>query len=110
MLPRKHPDRIRVSFDDHRRVATAGLTLPATLARHLGLPQLVRQLGRVSRELLARPWAAGVVPDDAPCTSTWTPPSARPTDWPRRAPAITAIPASGGYHPCWPSPPAPAAC
>ena len=28
MLPRKHPDRIRVSFDDHRRVATAGLTLP----------------------------------------------------------------------------------
>ena len=43
MLPRKHPDRIRVSFDDHRLVANAGLLLPATLARRLGLPELVRQ-------------------------------------------------------------------
>ena len=43
MLPRKHPDRIRVSFDDHRLVANAGLILPATLARHLGLPQLLQQ-------------------------------------------------------------------
>ena len=32
MLPRNHPDRIRVSFDDHRLVANAGLLLPATLA------------------------------------------------------------------------------
>ena len=49
MLPRNHPDRIRVSFDDHRLVANAGLLLPATLARHLGLPELVQQcldLGR----------------------------------------------------------------
>ena len=47
MLPRNHPDRIRVSFDDHRLVANAGLILPATLALHLGLPQLVdRHLGR----------------------------------------------------------------
>ena len=38
MLPRNHPDRIRVSFDDHRLVANAGLLLPATLAQHLGLP------------------------------------------------------------------------
>ena len=38
MLPRKHPDRIRIVFDDHR-LANAGLILPATL--HLGLPQLV---------------------------------------------------------------------
>ena len=29
-------------FDDHRLVANAGLILPATLALHLGLPQLVR--------------------------------------------------------------------
>ena len=36
MLPRNHPDRIVVSFDDHRLVANAGLLLPATLARHLG--------------------------------------------------------------------------
>ena len=41
MLPRKHPDRIRVSFDDHRLVANAGLILPATLALRLGLPELV---------------------------------------------------------------------
>ena len=29
MLPRKHPDRIRIVFDDHRLVANAGLILPA---------------------------------------------------------------------------------
>ena len=40
MLPRSHPDRIQIAFDDHRLVANAGLTLPATLARRLGLPQL----------------------------------------------------------------------
>ena len=32
MLPRHHPDRIRIAFDDHRLVANAGLILPATLA------------------------------------------------------------------------------
>ena len=138
MLPRKHPDRIRIAFDDHRLVANAGLILPATLARRLGLPELVhnhldlgrapgrantgdkmmtlvasalaggdciddadvlrtggtartlggtvkapstlgtflrsfrwghvRQLDRVSRELLARAWAAGAGPGDAPFT------------------------------------------
>ena len=41
MLSRKYPDRIRVAFDDHRLVANAGLVLPATLARHLGLSGLV---------------------------------------------------------------------
>ena len=41
MLPRSHPDRIRIAFDDHRLVANAGLLLPATLARRLGLPELV---------------------------------------------------------------------
>ena len=138
MLPRHYPDRIRVSFDDHRLVANAGLILPATLALRLGLPELVRQrldlgnapgrantgdkmmtlvasalaggdciddadvlrtggtaralggtvkapstlgtflrsfrwghvrqLDRVSRELLARAWAAGAGPGDAPFT------------------------------------------
>ena len=43
MLPRNHPDRIQIIFDDRRLVANAGLLLPATLARHLGLPELVRQ-------------------------------------------------------------------
>ena len=41
MLPRDHPDRIDVAFDDHRLVANAGLLLPPTLSLHLGLPQLV---------------------------------------------------------------------
>ena len=143
MLPRRHPDRIRIAFDDHRLVANAGLLLPATLALHLGLPQLVdrrldlgdasgranpgdkistlvaggrrlhrrrrcvahrqdglrsrprsqsaihpplsrgqalgaflrsftwghvRQLDRVSRQLLARAWQAGAGPGDAPFT------------------------------------------
>ena len=138
MLPRNHPDRIRVSFDDHRLVANAGLLLPATLAQHLGLRELVdhhldlggapgrantgdkmltlvasalaggdciddadalraggtartlggtikapstlstflrsfrwghvRQLDRVSRELLARAWQTGAGPGDSPLT------------------------------------------
>ena len=138
MLPRNHPDRIRIVFDDHRLVANAGLLLPATLTQHLGLRELVdhhldlggapgrantgdklmtlvasamaggdciddadvlrtggtactlggtvkapstlgtflrsfrwghvRQLDRVSRELLARAWAAGAGPGDAPFT------------------------------------------
>ena len=138
MLPRNQPDRIRIVFDDHRLVANAGLLLPATLARHLGLRELVdhhldlggapgrantgdklmtlvasamaggdciddadvlrtggtactlggtvkapstlgtflrsfrwghvRQLDRVSRELLARAWAAGAGPGDGPLT------------------------------------------
>ena len=41
MLPRNHLDRIRIAFDDHPLVANAGLLLPATLALHLGRPQLV---------------------------------------------------------------------
>ena len=32
MLPRNHPDRIQITFDDRRLVANAGLLLPATLA------------------------------------------------------------------------------
>ena len=138
MLPRQHPDRIQVAFDDHRLVANAGLMLPATLARRLGLSRLVdrhldlgdapgrantgdklltlvvsalaggdciddadalrsggtasvlgcvvkapstlgtflrsfrwghvRQLDRVSRELLAQAWKAGAEPGDGPLT------------------------------------------
>ena len=138
ILPRSSPDGIHIAFDDHRLVNNAGLILPATLAQHLGLPQLVqqrldlgnapgrantgdkmmtlvaaalaggdciddadvlrtgrtagaigcvvkapstlgtflrsfrwghvRQLDRVSRELLARAWAAGAGPGDGPLT------------------------------------------
>ncbi len=41
MLPRSQPNLIQVAFDDHRLVANAGLMLPATLARRLGLSRLV---------------------------------------------------------------------
>ena len=43
MLSRNHHDRIQIAFDDTRLVANAGLLLPATLARHLGLSQLVQE-------------------------------------------------------------------
>ena len=43
MLPCNHPDRIQITFDDRRLVANAGLLLPAALAQHLGLPELVQQ-------------------------------------------------------------------
>ena len=41
MLPLDHPDRIQITFDDHRLVANGGLILPVTLAHHLGLGELV---------------------------------------------------------------------
>ena len=37
VLPRNDLDRIHVAFDDHHLAANAGLILPVTLARHLGL-------------------------------------------------------------------------
>ena len=40
MLPLEHPDRIQITFDDHRLVANAGLILPTTLARHQGRPAI----------------------------------------------------------------------
>ena len=43
MLPLEQPDGIHIAFDDHRLVNNAGLIQPATLALHLGLPQLVQQ-------------------------------------------------------------------
>ena len=43
MLPRNQLDRIHIAFDDHCLVANAGLILQSTLARRLGLPQLLRK-------------------------------------------------------------------
>ena len=97
MLPRNHPDRIRIAFDDHRLVANAGLILPATQARRLGLGlgelvdhhlDLGSAPGRantgdkmmtlvasalvggdcIDDQLLARAWQAGAGPGDAPLT------------------------------------------
>ena len=51
----------------------------------------VRQLDRVTRELLARAWATGAGPGAAPFSaSTSTRRSARPMAWRRRAPGTTA--------------------
>ena len=41
MLLPEQPDRIHITFDDHRLIANAGLLLPVTLAHHLGLGELV---------------------------------------------------------------------
>ena len=83
MLPRHYPDRIRVSFDDHRLVANAGLILPATLALRLGLPELVRQrldlgnapgranTGDKMMTLVASALAGGDCIDDADVLRTW---------------------------------------
>ena len=77
MLPRNHLDRIQIAFDEHRLVANAGLLLPAALARHLGLSQLVQQRldlgdapGRANTgdkimTLAASALAAGACIDDA---------------------------------------------
>ena len=53
MPPCNQPDGIHIAFDDHRLVNNAGLILPATLALHMGLPQLVDRhldLGRTQAE------------------------------------------------------------
>ena len=97
MLPRNHPDRIQIAFDDHRLVANAGLILPVTLAQHLGLPQLVDRhldlgdaLGRANTgdkvmTLVASALAGGDCIDDADVLRTGgrTAPSAA---WSRRHP------------------------
>ena len=87
MLPRNHPDRIQITFDDRRLVANAGLLLPATLARHLGLPELVRQRldlgdapGRANRSdkmmtLVASALAGGDCIDDADQRQLFLPPN-----------------------------------
>ena len=49
MPPLEHPDRIQIAFDDHRLVNNAGLLLPATLAQHVGLRELVDRHLHVQR-------------------------------------------------------------
>ena len=180
MLPVEHPDRIQIAFDDQRLVNNAGLLLPATLAHHLGLGELVdhhvdlgdapgranagdkfltlvasalaggdciddtdalrsgstgrvlgcvvkapstlgtflrsfcwghvRQLDRVSRELLARAWAAGAGPGDGPLTIDLDSTICETYGLAKEGPVITATPASGAITRCWPWPPAPATC
>ena len=77
MLPRTHPDRIQIAFDDHRMVANAGLLLPATLAHHLGLSQLGRFAAngawlaiQVMAHNLARPTARIALGEQVATTKT----------------------------------------
>ena len=71
----------------------------------------VRQLDRVSRELLARAWQAGAGPGDGPLTIDLDFHHLRDlrTGQGGRTPS-RAIPASGAITRCWPSPPEPATC
>lgn len=52
-------DRLDIAFDGTQLVAGAGLLLPATLALHLGLKQLVE------RFLVAAPWLFSTRPNSA---------------------------------------------
>ena len=70
-------DRLHVSFDDQRLVANAGLVLPATLAQHLGLAELLSEhidlgegpgsanVGAKAMTLIASALAGGDCIDDA---------------------------------------------
>ena len=51
-------DRLETAFDDDRLVADAGLVLPATLAHHLGLKELVDAAPRPRRARPAGPTSA----------------------------------------------------
>ena len=97
MLPPSEPDRIQISFDDHRLVANAGLLLPVTLAQHLGLSELVDNnvdLGAAAGRanpgdklltLVASAWPAAT----ASTTPTCCAPAGRPgpsAAWSRRRP------------------------
>ena len=81
---------------------------PSTLGTFLRSFQWghVRQLDRVSREVLARAWAAGAGPGDDPLTidldsiRLWR---MRPTGWPRKAPSATTTLVSEATIPCLPS-------
>ena len=70
----------------------------------------VRQLDRVSRELLARAWAAGAGPGDGPLTIDLDSTICETYGLVKEGRATTATPASGPITRCWPSPPAPATC
>ena len=88
MIPRNHPDRIQIAFDDHRLVANAGLILPATLTLRLGLPQLLRKhldLGD-ARPGEHRPCVAWLAPSSL--NSTTNGPSAVDTSHPPFSPSM----------------------
>ena len=70
----------------------------------------VRQLDRVSRELLSRAWAAGAGPGDGPLTIDLDSTICETYGLTKEGHATTATPASGAITRCCPSPPEPARC
>ena len=70
----------------------------------------VRQLDRVSRELLARAWASGGGPGDDPLTIDLDSTVCETYGWPRRALSVTTTPASADTTHSSPSPRARATC
>ena len=104
MLPQNNPDRIQIAFDDHRLVANAGLVLPATLARRLGLPELVHNhldLGRAPGRantgdemitLVASALAGGDCIDDADMFAPAGPPAPWAEQFPQEFPRPDGFP------------------
>ncbi len=74
----------------------------------------VRQLDRVSRELLARAWSAGAGPGDGPLTIDLDSSICETYGLAKEGRAATSTPASGAITRCWPGPgllgPEPATC
>ena len=66
----------------------------------------VRQLDRVSRQLLARAWAAGAGPGDSPLTIDLDSTICETYGLAKEGRATTAIPAPAAITRCWPLPPA----
>ena len=79
MLPRHHPDRTQITFDDRRLVNNAGLLLPATLALHLGRAPGLANTGDKMMTLVASARAGGNCTSGAP--AHWAARSRRPPRW-----------------------------
>ena len=116
MLTRNRPDRIQIAFDDHRW-STMRLLLPATLAQHVGLRELVdrhldlgdapgrAKAGDKVMTLVASALAGGDCIDDADVLRT----GGQPAPWAARSrrhppPAFARagsghLPVSGGRSP-----------
>ena len=70
----------------------------------------VRQLDRVSRELLARAWAAGAGPGDAPFTIDLDSTICETYGLAKEGARHHGYTGKRATTRCWPSPPAPARC
>ena len=94
------------------RVLGSVIKAPSTLGTFLRSFRWghVRQLDRVSRELLARAWSAGTGPGGGPLTIDLDSTICETYGLGKEGGAATTTPANGAITRCWPSPPAPARC